>query len=60
MDKNRNKKLKKYLDLDYIFNKIIATNDKKFIFLILNNGTIKGIIDNKYIAILNDVLNLEK
>ena len=40
--------LYEYLDLDEIFNNIIKTKDKEFMFWILNNGSIKSIIDYKY------------
>lgn len=38
------------LNLDNVFDKIIATGDKTFMFMVLNNGTIQGIIDDKYFS----------
>lgn len=46
-----------YLNLDNIFDEIIATNDKTFMFWILNNGSIKSIIDNKYFKKLEVACN---
>lgn len=46
-----------HLDLDYVFDKIISTNDKTFMFFILNNGTIKYIIDPKYLTRLEEACN---
>lgn len=43
-----------YLDLDYLFDSIVLTNDKEFMFWILNNGTIKSIIDSKYFSKLEN------
>ena len=45
-----------YLDLDYVFGKIIKTNDKKFIFWIYNNNIIKNIINEKYFKYLEESL----
>lgn len=45
-----------YLDLDNIFDKIVKTKDKKFMFWIVNNNTIKSVIDEKYISKLEKVI----
>ena len=44
--------------LDYIFEKIVSTKNKEFIFYILKNGTINSIISGtKYEKILEKELN---
>lgn len=48
-----------YLDLDDIFNKIVKTKDKTFMFYILKNGTIKSVIDDKYFLLLEKYCNNE-
>ncbi len=45
-----------YLNLDEIFEKIIATKDEEFIFWIVKNPIIKNIIDDNYLQKLNNYL----